>query len=141
MKIASSQVNMSNDYRSEWAAARITEEVAAPKPGQSGSTNVELSDQAMEQIRQQARHGQNPNGANQGGALRQQIIAATGSENFSISKAIEGASDPSGSRVDVTEVAHYDQSISVMKMILERMSGKAIELYDANEISQRAVNA
>lgn len=145
MKIASSQVNMSNDYRSEWAAARITQEVEKPKPGQAGSTNVELSDQAMAQIRQQARNGQdiggqNPN-QNQGGTLRTQILAATGSESLSVSKTIEGVSDANGSRVDVTEMAHYDKSITVMKMILERMSGKAIDLYDANEISQRAINA
>ena len=144
MKITSSQVNMSNDYQSDWAAARIVTDTKKPAPGQA--SNVELSDQAMEQIRNQARNGQNPSGRSpqggpQGGLSRAEIIAAAGRESFSIDRSISSTTNGNSSTTDISEVKIYDQSISVMKMILERMSGKAIELYDASQISQKAVNA
>ena len=142
MKIASSQVNMSNDYQSDWASARVVTDVRKPTTGEA--SNVELSQEAIAKIRRQAHNAkeQNPNVQPLlAGIDRAEIIAAAGSESMSIERSINTSTIDGSTSRDLSEIEVYDNSISVMKMLLERMSGKSIDLYDASNITQKAVDA
>lgn len=153
MKIASSQVNMNNDYKSEFAAARYTKAVQAP-----GSTRVELSQEAQDaqalirarQDRRENAEQNNQQAVNQNiqtaqaqtgqGLQREEFMMISASEQFSTQKSISSQTGPDGTTASMEEISYYDQSISIMKMILERLTGEPIDLFSSEELSQRAAS-
>lgn len=106
MKIASSQVAMSNDYRQKYAFARKETLV---QPGNNGETTVDISDATRRQLRVQAEERQSE--------------AVTGLiDNSEKVKKSDG----------FAESTYYDKGLYIMKMLLERMSGRSIDLFDTH---------
>ena len=141
MKIASSQVQMSNDYKSDWASARIVEDVATPKSGQSGeATDVDISEEALARIRNQVKNGEGLNlpGAQQNGNRRQQMLLEAGSESLSARKSISSTSSSDGNIAMMQESAVLEKSVSVMKLIIERMAQENGQTSNIDSVGQTA---
>jgi hypothetical protein len=111
MKIASSVVAVSNDYQHKSASARHVSMVSSA--GSTSATSVELSSTSMQQ---------------------QAVIEAGRNALQDSPGNIEGT--PTESESDPIEAAYYDKSIYIMKMILERLSGTEIDLFDAHRFQQ-----
>lgn len=113
MKIASSQVALSNDYqREEVNERRVALARSAADGGGTGTAaNVTINQVQLRQSRLEA-------------SMQSAVVSATEGEASSAAKA---------EQADVTDEmnGHYDKSLYMMKMILERMSGKKIELFDS----------
>jgi hypothetical protein len=115
MKIASSQVALSNDYQQQSASARQV--TVAKQAGTSSATAVALSSTSMQQ---QALV-----------QMRQQNSDTTSSPQ------LDGIQTNSANPIaDIMESNYYDKSLFIMKMILERMSGNKIELFDTQKFQQ-----
>lgn len=141
MKIASSQVQMSNDYKSDWASARIVEDVATPKSGQSGAaSDVDISEEALTKIRNQVKNGEGLNlpGTQQNGNRRQQMLLEAGSESLSARKSISSTSSANGNIAMMQENAVLEKSVSVMKLIIERMAQENGQTSNTDSIGQTA---
>lgn len=145
MKIASSQVEMSNDYQSDWASARIVEDVATPRQGQSqgqsnSATDVDLSDEALATIRRQVQNGEGLNlpNAQQSGNRRQQMLFEAGSESFTSQKSMSSRASQTGDIASFQESAVLEKSVSVMKLIIERMAQENGTATSTDSVGQTA---
>lgn len=141
MKIASSQVQMSNDHNSDWASARIVEDVATPRKGQSNSaTDVDLSDEALATIRRQVQNGEGLNlpNAQQSGNRRQQMLFEAGSESFTSQKSLSSTTNQAGNLAAIQETAVLEKSVSVMKLIIERMAQESGTASSIDNVGQTA---
>ncbi len=112
MKIASSQTAISNDYKREESHERRVSQLKSLPQGLSNAAMVEISNQNLEQSRRDAMG----------------LEKGVGNKPAKAEKG-QGMDDPM--------MEHYDKSLLLMKMILERMSGKKIDLFDAARLKDK----
>jgi hypothetical protein len=128
MKIATSQVSVTNDYQHKSASAR---QVSMVKQAKVGQTTVDISSTQKAQLKLMASTGLDV----EAGQLPQLLPQS----------AIQGKDNNDSD--DLNNSAYYEKGIYVMKLLLERMSGKKIQMFDtqrfmnqANETNERNNN-
>jgi hypothetical protein len=107
MKIATSQVALSNDYQSKSASARkvTLAKGNADDDSKISRTTVDISSAQLNQLKQLAQDGPQ--------------------------QGIESKDDKSTDEFDTS--GFYEKGLYVMKMLLEQMTGKAIDLFNASD--------
>ena len=113
MKIATSQVSVTNDYQHKSASAR---QVSMVKQAKVGQTTVDISSTQQAQLKLIAGAGIN--------AEQSHLPTIAGKDTK--------ASD------DLDNPAYYEKGIYVMKLLLEQMSGKKIEMFNAQHFMNQA---
>ncbi len=118
MKIATSQVSVTNDYQHKSASAR---QVSMVKQAKVGQTTVDISSTQAAQLKLMATTGLET----QAGQLPQLPQSAVQGKDNKVSD-------------DLDNPAHYEKGIYVMKLLLERMSGKKIQMFDTQRFMNQA---
>ena len=117
MKIAASQINATNDYQRD---AKSERRVTQAKSDGSAA-QVTLSQASQVQARQELMVRQQRANADQIGD--------------SIDDAVKGKKTDDDAAIEAME--YVDKSLYMMKMVIEEMTGKKVELFDAHDMMQR----
>ena len=134
MKIASSQVAISNEHHREEVNARRVSMAKSAGQGTGSAAAVQISQRQLAQSRMESTlQTMNP------GNGRNPVIPGNG-QNLVVpgSPGDTAKAGKAGEKVGEDLNGHYDRSLMLMKMMLERMTGKKIELFDAHGLNDKA---